>query len=532
MSKKLLPIIIIILLITTMFVFCGCGEETSPVDHIAISTLPQLTYYRGDVLNLDDAEITVYYENGKSKVVPLTLEMVSDFSPDEIGMQLLTILYDGATTVLKLNVEEAPILSIVVNSNEHKTNYIDGQQLSTENLTLQVNYINGFSKIISVTPEMVVGYDKDSIGEQQLIINYGGKSTILSVDVDRREIANVSIVAPNDLSYVVGQTLDLTGGYFQISYTDNTSAKLNFVDLQTNNDLKFTVNIENEESLTLTKAARAVKVMISYSGNEKLFGISVSAKKVTSLQISTQPSNMIIDGVINFGLGSVKVIYNNNEEEIVLLNSERITNNAKEVVDITKKGEYTVRFTLDEINVDCLVSVINAVESDIEIILPENTIYYQDTGVIDYTEWEYSIKLTNGSYKMLNSQGDTKANLTTNVNSIIKLNDPTGVADFTTNIAGSKTYKFTYKNDATGLSIDKLVVINVLPKEITSSVINLPTKTTYLMGDTLDLTGSNIQFTYNNGTISGVIALTRDMFKDEVWTGSTNAIGDNISVVF
>ncbi|MFA6867235.1 MAG: hypothetical protein WCR54_06930, partial [Clostridia bacterium] len=133
---------------------------------------------------------------------------------------------------------------------------------------------------------------------------------------------------------------------------------------------------------------------------------------------------------------------------------------------------------------------------------------------------------------MLNSQGDTKANLTTNVNSIIKLNDPTGVADFTTNTAGEKTYKFTYKNDATGLSIDKLVVINVLPKKITSNVINLPTKTTYLKGDTLDLTGSNIQFTYNNGTISGVIALTRDMFTDEVWTGATNVIGDNISVIF
>lgn len=532
-KKKLLPLLLILILILSLVFIFGCTENKSPVENISVTTLPQLQYYRGDKLNLENAEITVYYENGNIELVPLTIEMLSDFNSDTIGEQLLTIAYDGATSVLKVEVSEAPIYSISVNSTSHKTKYVSGQSFSAEDLTLEVVYINGFEKTVDVSDDMVSGFDTDSIGEQQLLITYGGKTTTFAIDVERRQIANVEIIWPKKLSYAVGQTLDLTDGYFEIAYTDNTSIKLDIAKLYKDNNPSFSIEVEGEEGLIFTKAARTLPVYVSYEGQSKQFYVTVSDIKVVSAEIITKPSDLVVDGTIDFGPGALKVIYNNETEETLLLNSEKIQNNASEVVDIETTGQYTVRFTIGEINVDCVVNVVNAFEKDLEIILPENIKFYQDTGTIDYSQWKFKIKLSNGSYKKLNVKGDIEANISKEPTGLVVLYDPENKADFTTNQSGGRSYTFIYKNAAGSGNLKKTVFINIIHKEIVGiSDFKAPDIKTYLQGEPLNLSGGLVQFKYNNNAVSELISLTKDMFSEEVWDNATSIIGENLEVEF
>ena len=113
-KKVLLTLITAILIILSGLSLFGCNEGEVPVDTIVVTKLPKLEYYRGDFFDLNSAEITVYYENGNTKVVPLTLEMLSTYDAQNIGDQTLTIKYENTTAYIKVSVQDAPIYQIAV----------------------------------------------------------------------------------------------------------------------------------------------------------------------------------------------------------------------------------------------------------------------------------------------------------------------------------------------------------------------------------------------------------------------------------
>ena len=226
--KKRFSVIFLILVIfasLSMFLV-ACDEEAGveyPITKLVISTLPKTEYYVGDKFELANAQLTVYYENDTKEVVDLTLNMISEFSTTEIGEQTLTIKYKEAVTYLTVNVISAPVYSLQVESTNHKTEYVVGEQLDVDGLKLLVTYSNGYTSVIDVTADMISGFSTESTGERQIVISYGNRTCNMAIHVVRRAIMQMQLVAPSKLDYIVGDVINLSEGQIFVSYNDNTS---------------------------------------------------------------------------------------------------------------------------------------------------------------------------------------------------------------------------------------------------------------------------------------------------------------------
>lgn len=82
----------------------------------------------------------------------------------------------------------APTLTdIAVSNTGHKTVYTQGEPLDVTGLTLTARYSDGSTQTVSVTADMVDGYDPSRTGTQTLTVRYGGKTAAYTVEVKAGE---------------------------------------------------------------------------------------------------------------------------------------------------------------------------------------------------------------------------------------------------------------------------------------------------------------------------------------------------------
>lgn len=534
MKKRLVPILLILLFVAGLLVFSSCNYGVAPVENIIVSTLPKISYYRGDPFDLSGAVLTVYYENGKTEIVPLSLTMVSEFDAQKIGSQTLTVSYNGKKTYIKVTIDEAPIYNISFDSTSpsYKSQYVQGQQFDTEGMKLLITYTNGYKEYVPIMPDMVSGFDSNVLGEQQIIINYQNITQVINVEVVRRSIKNYDIFAPNKITYIIGQKLNLEGGYLRVSYNDNTAEEIMMTDIY-GIDSNFKILIDDKEDLEFKKSDGGTIVKVIYHGIEKLFTVRVEKIKVSALNVVTPPAPQVKNGTVDLSEGLICITYNNGDTENISMTDEIVSNNINDSqFNINVVGNYDVKFTVGAVSIICVVSVIEAKEDKLEIIIPEEIIYYQDSGLIDYTAWQYRIKLTNGSYRVLDKQGNTYAYLSDDENCFVKL-DIDQSDNFDTNKSGNKTFVYKYTSVDKKIILTKTVSVNVIAKQLTEVVyFKAPTVATYMEGDMLNLVGGEIKFVYNSGAHTEIISLTRDMFDDEVWNNATISSSQNKTINF
>lgn len=73
---------------------------------IKLTALPTKLDYSKDFENFDpsDGKVTLYYNNGTSKEIDLTVDMVSGFDNTKVGKQTLTVSYDGFTDTFEIEI--------------------------------------------------------------------------------------------------------------------------------------------------------------------------------------------------------------------------------------------------------------------------------------------------------------------------------------------------------------------------------------------------------------------------------------------
>lgn len=82
----------------------------------------------------------------------------------------------------------APTLTgVAVGSTGHKTVYTQGEALDVTGLTLTARYSDGSTRTVSVTADMVDGYDPGRTGTQTLTVRYGGRTASYTVEVKAGE---------------------------------------------------------------------------------------------------------------------------------------------------------------------------------------------------------------------------------------------------------------------------------------------------------------------------------------------------------
>ena len=154
-------------------------------------------YEIGEELNLKLGYIeamTAMYNKSKditveteSEPIEITENMVSGYDKNTIGEQELTVTYEGKTTTFKVTVTNE-VTGISIASNPSKTTYVKGTDLDVTGGKIQVTYEDGSKEEKEITANMVTGYDKNTIGEQELTVTYDGKTATFYIEVISGEI--------------------------------------------------------------------------------------------------------------------------------------------------------------------------------------------------------------------------------------------------------------------------------------------------------------------------------------------------------
>ncbi len=158
---------------------------------IKIKTLPtKLKYLEAkDPLNVSGGEIDLFYNNGDVDSVSLTNNMITGFNNSKVGMQTLTVTYEGKTCNYDVEVIAKSLVSIAVTTKPSKLSYLEGENFETAGLVVKAYYNNDTSSVVN--DYTISGYSS-SVGTKTITISYGGKTTTFTVTVNSRVPATVT----------------------------------------------------------------------------------------------------------------------------------------------------------------------------------------------------------------------------------------------------------------------------------------------------------------------------------------------------
>ena len=262
------------------------------IKSITMHTTPTKTKYNvNDTLDVTNGEIKIIKASGIAEIKELTEEMVSGFDSSKENTALpLTVSYTEngitKTTTFTVSVEDQ-VTAIRINKTP-KTKYKYNENLDVTTGQLEITKGSG-TTTIPITSNMVTGYDKTKLGDQELTVTYGGKTQKYTVNV-KDYVTGISItpnaitgtyndeieklINDNDISYTVtyakagakspvALTESMVTGYNKTSLTDQ-NLTVTYTDQDTNsytNGKTFTTNLsvklENEISkVTITKPTK------------------------------------------------------------------------------------------------------------------------------------------------------------------------------------------------------------------------------------------------------------------------------------
>ena len=520
------------------------------VERIEIKKKPsKTTYIKGENLDLTDGILTVYYEDKTTANIPLTSNEieVKGYDANSLGRQTITVTYQGQKTTFEITVKNE-IIQIVMKEKPSKTTYIRGENLDLTDGIITVYYEDTTTTEIPLTSDeiSISGYDNKIIGMQTITVTYRGKQTTFEVTV-KNDVEKIEIkTKPSKTVYIKGETLDLTEGEITAYYEDKTTA---------------TIPMTSEEVQITgynTNRLGTQTIFVRYQGKQTTFEVTVK-NDVEKIEIKTQPLKTVyIKGeTLDLTEGKITVYYEDKTTATILMTSEKVqvTN-----YDANSLGRQTLTVTYQEKQTTFEVIVKNDVEKieiktkpskttyikgeDLDLTNGIITAYYEDntTENIPMTSKELQIsgfdsntlgtKIVTiiyqgktASFNVIVKNDLEKIEIKTKPSKItyikgeaLDLTEGTIIAyyeDNTTatipmtskelqisgyesNTLGTKTITITYQG--------KTVSFNVSVKnDITGIVIkNGITKTTYIKGEAIDLSGGVITVLYEDGSSANI----------------------------
>ena len=148
------------------------------VDNLWISKQPdKVHYYDGDVLDVTGGELTVLFNNGTSQTIPITSDMVDGFDPSKLDdWQYVTIqyVYSGIEYYCSypILIESVYVMRIEIKTLPDKTEYMFLDELDITGGVVTVYYNNGISEDVDMVNCDVDGYDKWTVGKQEIHVYY------------------------------------------------------------------------------------------------------------------------------------------------------------------------------------------------------------------------------------------------------------------------------------------------------------------------------------------------------------------------
>ena len=493
---------------TTTYTYDVIDNVTS-IDIVAPS---KNVYNHGEALALDGT-ITVHYASGTTNNVTMTSSMIKEGSG---AVDMSPTSYDDDTQKVnkKLTIEyseggvtksiDYPITiindvkSIAVQDPATKTTYNIGDTLDVTGLSILVTRAMGTTGVVTVTPDMVTGFDSSKENTNlSLTISYTENGITKTATYEVSVVDSVKSITINgtpqsEVKY--GEELDLSKIKLDVTKGSGTTQE--------------TVTDSMISGYDKTKIGKQT-VTITYGGQTTTFDVTVK-DYVTKIEVNPSSvtgtyndelSKLITDNSIKYTVTYAKA---GAQSPIALAESmvsgyNKATTTAQNLTITYTDNDSSSYTNGDNFTASLQVTLMNTV-SGITITPPTKTTYNHGDS-LDLAGGEINLTYEDGTSGTLDIN---KATITESDGS--PLNMSPASYDGTQKV--DKTLKIEYSKDGqTGTVNYPITIIN----DIKSIAVHDPaTKTTYNIGDTLDVTGLSILVTRAMGT-TGVVTVTPDM---------------------
>ena len=493
---------------TTTYTYDVIDNVTS-IDIVAPS---KNVYNHGEALALDGT-ITVHYASGTTNNVTMTSSMIKEGSG---AVDMSPTSYDDDTQKVnkKLTIEyseggvtksiDYPITiindvkSIAVQDPATKTTYNIGDTLDVTGLSISVTRATGTPKVVTVTPDMITGFDSSKENTNlSLTISYTENGITKTATYEVSVVDSVKSITINgtpqsEVKY--GEELDLSKIKLDVTKGSGT--------------IQETVTDSMISGYDKTKIGKQT-VTITYGGQTTTFDVTVK-DYVTKIEVNPSSvtgtyndelSKLITDNSIKYTVTYAKA---GAQSPIALAESmvngyNKATTTAQNLTVTYTDNDSNSYTNGDNFTASLQVTLMNTV-SGITITPPTKTTYNHGDS-LDLAGGEINLTYEDGTSGTLDIN---KATITESDGS--PLNMSPASYDGTQKV--DKTLKIEYSKDGqTGTVNYPITIIN----DIKSIAVHDPaTKTTYNIRDTLDVTGLSILVTRAMGT-TGVVTVTPDM---------------------
>ena len=482
-------------------------DVVNNISKIDITAPSKTQYNHGESLDLTGGNIKVTYENGTEETRTMTTAMITESDGSTVNMspttydntnkvsKTLKIEYteDGKTGTVNYPIEIINSLKSISLNGTPKTRYNVNESLET-GLSITVNRENGDAETISVTPDMISGFDTTTEGSKTATISYTEngetKTTNLNYTVADSVTGITLKTKPSKTEYKYQEPLDITGGKITVSKGSGTQ-DIEITEGMVSGYDKTTLG---KQTITITYGGQTVTYEVTVK--DYVTGIIVTPSVVTG-KYNDELSKLINDNNITYVVTYAKA----GARTPVVLTKSMVTGYSK-----TSVAEQNLTITYTDNDIDSATNG-QIFTAPLKITLNNATISISMKQQPSKTEYGYgdTIDLSGGKITVIKENGDTEEKVLTDSGvtvteidgSSIDLSKVTFGDDNTT----TKNLKVTYDGKETSFTIK---VINKVTK------INMHTtpKTNYNVNDTLDLT--------TDGTTPGEILVTRQTGVAEV----------------
>ncbi|MCD8215504.1 MAG: bacterial Ig-like domain-containing protein, partial [Clostridiales bacterium] len=250
----------------------------------------------------DGLELTVHYNDGTSAVISNTAAGIrldgfstattlstsgTSISPAQKGATVVTyyikendtyasvilITYDDVTTSIPITVLENELTGISVTTQPNKTSYSEGDSFDPDGMVVMATYADG-------SEEEITDYSYSSIngtGSVTVYVTYGSFYDTVIVNVEEAKTVTMTGIivssSPTKTTYVAGENFDKSGMVIEATYSNGSTTEIT--------DYSYSPTTLSESDTS---------VIVTYGNYYTTIPISVSAKEITKIEVTTAPT--------------------------------------------------------------------------------------------------------------------------------------------------------------------------------------------------------------------------------------------------
>ena len=471
-------------------------DVVNNISKIDITAPSKIQYNHGESLDLTGGNIKVTYENGTEETRTMTTAMITESDGSTVNMSPAT--YDNTNKVsktLKIEYTEGgksqsinyPIeiintLKYISINGTPKTSYNVNESMET-GLSITVNREVGSAETITVTSDMVTGFDTTTEGSKTATISYTENGVTKTTNLNYTVADSVTGITlktkPSKTEYKYQEPLDITGGKITVSKGSGTQ-DIEITEGMVSGYDKTTLG---KQTITITYGGQTVTYEVTVK--DYVTGITVTPNTVTG-KYNDELSKLINDDNITYAVTYAKT----GTKTPVVLAESMVTGYSK-----TSVAEQNLTVTYTDNDADSATNG-QAFTATLKITLNDNI---ESMEILSTPKQNYKygepLDITGGTIEVVKSSGTQIIPIT---ESMVKELDG---SEFDSTKLGTRNLNVTYGG------ITKTYEVTV-SDYVVGIILTPPTKTKYQYGESLDLTEGTVQKIMASNAVTTAVALT------------------------